>query len=149
MKGKKIVLSLVLGLLFIVVLLTACGGEQAQVVGPDDTVHQFMEAFQQGNSDALSGLLSQQGRANAAAYCAGAVSNCLASNYPAGELEVVAVEIVEQSEYTATVQLRVSTGSGQAQQEKCQDYQIENTDDGDWLIAFFGPPQPCTEGKME
>lgn len=128
-------------LLMVLIACSGVGGGQAQD-GPGDVVEQIFIAYQDGNSDAINGLMSEQGQANAAALCSGAAINCLQSNYPAdktGELESQEIEVVEENEHTATVRLRTVWSE---RGEKCQDFQLDSTDEG-WRVTYFSSPRNC------
>lgn len=141
---KRNTVTRLVWLSILMVVLMACGGvgEELAQDGPGDAVEQVFAAYQDGNGDAINGLMSEQGQANAAALCSGAAINCLQSNYPAdktGELESQEIEVVEENEHTATVRLRTVWSE---RGEKCQDFQLDSTDEG-WRITFFSSPRNC------
>ena len=87
-------------------------------------------------------MMSQQGLANAALYCQGAVMNCLERNYAgAGTATRVSTKILSKSDTTAKVELRTTWSSVKG--ERCQAYTVDKTDAG-WRVTFFDPPEPCT-----
>lgn len=124
-------------LLILLILVTACGSAKA---GPAQVVEQAFTAFRQSDSNAINELMSEQGQANAAAYCGGAAINCLKSNYQSSQLKSSSTTVASQSDTAAEVVLR-TTWSDLAG-EFCQTYKLDKTDNG-WRITYFDQPQNC------
>ncbi len=117
--------------------ILACGMAST----PDGTVTSAFKAFGKGDSEGINKLMSTQGLTNAAMFCGGATINCLRQNYAgAGEPKTVKAEVLKKNETAATVQLRTTWSTRNA--ELCQQFSLDKTNDG-WRITFFDSPSSC------
>lgn len=124
----------------VLLLLAACSSPKS----PDDVVRQMFEAYRKDNSGVVDGLMTEQGKDNADAYCNGHAINCLRNNYKRheGDLSSFSVSIISETDTYASVHLR-TVWSGE-EKEYCQTFELDKVK-GKWGVTYFNEPWYCPQ----